>query len=177
MKEEPTPQRCAARRPGCKQSGAGTRIAPPLVSLEAPGHFLKVEDATGFFSGGGGARSGGNAFQIRRSAAHHGKGATLRGGRDRLDPRPLGPGAGHSQQRRPPGQFALTPFASSTWLKPCTFSLGSMRFAVFKRREHDLAFLRFFFLTACAPTPCGGAASHPPHTLKMSSDKAETQKF
>lgn len=129
----------------------------------------------GFFLAGG--RSGGNAFQIRRSAAHHGKGATLRGGRDRLDPRPLGPGAGHSQQRRPPGQFALTPFASSTWLKPCTFSLGSMRFAVFKRREHDLAFLRFFFLTACAPTPCGGAASHPPHTLKMSSDKAETQKF
>lgn len=102
-----------------------------------------------FFSGA----SGHNAFQIRRSAACHGKEATLRGGRDRLDPRPLGPGARHSQQRRPPAQFALTPFASSTWLKPCTFSLGSMRFAVFKRREHHLAFPRFFFLTACAPTP------------------------
>ena len=83
---------------------AGARTAPPFVSVEAPGHFLKVEDAMIFLA----RRSGDNAFQIRRSSALHGKGATLRGGHDRLDPCPLGPGARHSQQRRPPAQFALT---------------------------------------------------------------------
>lgn len=86
------------------QSGAGARTAPPFVSVEAPGHFLKAEDAMIFLA----RRSGDNTFQIRRSSALHGKGATLRGGHDRLDPCPLGPGARHSQQRRPPAQFALT---------------------------------------------------------------------
>ena len=82
--------RCQAVR---MQTGAGATIAPPLVSLQASGHFLKVEDAMIFLTGG----SGDNALQIRRSAALHGKGATLRGGHDRLDPCPLGPGAGHWQ--------------------------------------------------------------------------------
>lgn len=48
------------------RTGAGATTAPPLVSLEAPGHFLKVEDAMIFLAAGVGG--GGVETMLSKSA-------------------------------------------------------------------------------------------------------------